>query len=269
MPLNSHANVRPAKLAAILAAALAVAFALPALRAGAQSNSQTSPQDFGPSNAEPATAEQPAVKRVQTFFLTNSSDQNDFNDLQTTLRNVLPGVMIFGVEMKNAITIKATPEEMEIAQKLISDLDKPRKLYRVTYTITDIDGGKRLGSQRFMLLVRSGSRSTIKQGSRVPIMTGTLAGEPVGTQMQYQDVGLSIQTDVNGSQDSISLRAKIEQSSLGDERGGAASQNPVVRQNVLDETAELSQGKPLILGSLDVPGTPKSQEIAVVADLVR
>lgn len=265
MPLHSNATARTAKSAAILAAMLAVGIVLLVPHAGAQTN----PQGSRPSNAEPAAAQQPAMKKVQTFFLTNSSDQHDFNDIQTTLRNALPGVMIFGVETKNAITIKATPEEMEIAQKLISDLDRPRKLYRLTYTITDIDGTKRLGSQRFALLVLSNSRSTFKQGSRVPIMTGTLAGQPEGTQMQYQDVGLSIQADVNGSPDSISLRTKIEQSSLGDEKGATAVQDPVVRQNVLDETAELPQGKPLVLGSLDLPGTTRSQEIAVLAELVR
>jgi len=265
MPSQSYANARPGKAAAILAAALAVAITLTAPRAAAQ----TSPQETKPCNAGPASAQQPAAETVQTFFLTNSADPSAFNDIQTALRNVLPRARIYGVQAQNAITIKTTPEDMEIAHQLISDLDKPRKLYRVTYTITDIDGGKRLGSERFVLLVRSGSKSSFKQGSRVPIMTGTVAGEPAGTQMQYQDVGLNIEADVSGSPDSIILRTKIEQSSLANEGSGATAQDPVVRQTVLNEMADLSQGKPLVLGSLDLPGTTRNQEIAVVAELMQ
>ncbi|HEY1805312.1 MAG TPA: hypothetical protein VGG45_12635 [Terracidiphilus sp.] len=257
------------KSAAVFVGVLAVAMMLVAPQAGAQTNPQTSQQESKPSDAGTASVHESAGETVQTFFLTNSSDSQAFNDIQTALRNFLPKAKIYGVQMQNAITIKATPEEMEVAQKLISDLDRSRKLYRLTYTITDIDGGKRLGSQQFTLLAFSGSRSMFKQGSRVPIVTGNFDGQVQHTEVQYQDIGLSIQADVNGSPDTISLRTKIEQSSLADERGVASAQDPVVRQNVLDESSELSQGKPLVLGSLDLPGTTRSQEIEVVAELVR
>jgi hypothetical protein len=87
--------------------------------------------------------------------------------------------------------------------------------------------------------------------------------------VQYQDIGLSINAQVGGSPDALDLHTKIEQSSLAEERAVASAQDPVVRQTVLDDASVLSQGKPLVLGSLDLPGTTRSQEIEVVAEVVR
>ena len=243
----------------------AVALALVTIPQGA--SAQTKPEGTPPSDARPTT--QTVPETVRTFFLTNVSEQNDFNDIQTDLRNVLPKAKIYGLQTQNAITLRATAEDMEIAQKLIADIDQARRLYRLTYTITDIDGGKRIGSQQFTLLVTSGEKSTFKQGSRVPIMTGTTDGQAANTQMQYMDVGLSIEARTSGSPDSLKIHSKIEESSLGDEKPVGAAQDPVVRQTLFDEASVLSQGKPLVLGSLDLSGTTRSQEIAVVAELVR
>ena len=66
------------------------------------------------------------VQAVQTFYLTNAWQQNDLNDVQTALRNVLPNAKVYGVASQNAIVMRATPDELLLAAKLINDLDKPR-----------------------------------------------------------------------------------------------------------------------------------------------
>jgi len=63
---------------------------------------------------------------VQTFYLSNAWQQNDLNDVQTALRNVLPNAKVYGVASQNAIVMRATPDELLLAQKLVSDLDKAR-----------------------------------------------------------------------------------------------------------------------------------------------
>jgi general secretion pathway protein D len=63
---------------------------------------------------------------VQTFYLANAWQQNDLNDVQTAIRNVLPNTKVFGVQSQNAIVMRGTPDELLLAAKLISDLDKPR-----------------------------------------------------------------------------------------------------------------------------------------------
>jgi general secretion pathway protein D len=63
---------------------------------------------------------------VQTFYLANAWQQNDLNDVQTALRNVLPNSKVYGVQSQNAIVMRGTPDELLLAEKIISDLDKPR-----------------------------------------------------------------------------------------------------------------------------------------------
>ncbi len=63
---------------------------------------------------------------VQTFYLSNAWQQNDLNDVQTALRNVMPGAKVYGVQSQNAIVMRGTPDELLLAQQLIDDLDKAR-----------------------------------------------------------------------------------------------------------------------------------------------
>jgi general secretion pathway protein D len=64
---------------------------------------------------------------VQTFYLTNVSQQNDFTDVQTALRNVFQGTTkVYGVASQNAIIMRGTPDELLLAQKLIEDLDRAK-----------------------------------------------------------------------------------------------------------------------------------------------
>jgi type II secretory pathway component GspD/PulD (secretin) len=120
-------------------------------------------------------------------------------------------------------------------------------------------------------VVASGDKTTLKQGSRVPIVTGMYDEEKQGanSQVQYQDVGLSIEASIYVYLDGLKLRTKMEQTSLGDDKSGVGPQDPVVRQTVLEGTSTLTQGKPLQVGSFDVPGSTRRQMVEVVAELVK
>ena len=64
---------------------------------------------------------------VETFYLHNVSQQNDFTEIQTVLRNLFSqGARINGVASENAIVMRATPDELLLARKLIDDLDRPK-----------------------------------------------------------------------------------------------------------------------------------------------
>ncbi len=252
--------------AVLMIVGLGLAFNILPQGASAQAN----PDQLRPGEARPGMPPPPGPETVQTFFLANAAQQNDLNDIQTDLRNVLPRARIFGVQSENAITVRGTAEDLETAQKLIAELDRPKKVYRLTFTITDMDDGKKTGSQHFVILAAAGQKSTFKQGSRVPIVTGSYDSEArnSNTQVQYQDVGLNIEATVNGSPDALNLRTRVEQSSLADEKSAGSAQDPVIRQTALDETSEAAQGKPFVLGSLDIPGTTRREEIEVLAELV-
>jgi type II secretory pathway component GspD/PulD (secretin) len=213
----------------------------------------------------------PGPSAYQTLYLTSGTDPHEANDIVTDLRNMLPNARLYSVESQNAISIRASAEDIQTAQRILADIDPPRKLYRLTYSLNDMDGGKVVGTQKVSIIVPdSGENTVLKQGSKVPIVTGTSdAGSSAqNSQVQYIDVGLTIEASVNGSPDGASLRTKVAQSSVLDERAASSTGDPSIRQTVLDGSASLVPGKPLVLGSLDIPGSAHREEISVVSELI-
>ena len=79
---------------------------------------------------------------VQTFYLSNAWQQSDLNDVQTALRNVMANAKVYGVPSQNAIVVRATPDELTLAQKIINDLDKARPEVVVDIAIMEVDRDK-------------------------------------------------------------------------------------------------------------------------------
>jgi general secretion pathway protein D len=76
---------------------------------------------------------------VQTFYLTNVSQQNDFTDVQTALRNIFQGgTKVYGVASQNAIIMRGTPDELLLAQKLINDLDRAKPEVVVDVAVLEV-----------------------------------------------------------------------------------------------------------------------------------
>jgi type II secretory pathway component GspD/PulD (secretin) len=216
----------------------------------------------------------PQVERlsVQTFYLTNVYQTSDATELTTALRNLLDkNDKIYLVPSQNAILVQGPPDQLVLARKLLDDLDRPKKTYRLTYTITETDGGKRIGNQHFGMVVVAGQRTVLKQGSKIPLLTGPYnnTSSQAEPQVTYIDVGLNFDATLDEFANGVRLRTKIDQSSVAEEKSGVGPQDPVVRQTSLEGTSFLTPGKPLVLGSLDVPGSTRHQEVEVVMEAVR
>ena len=214
----------------------------------------------------------PSADSYQTFYLTNLTSRNDANDIQTDLRNMLPQAKLFYVPSQGALSIRSTAEDISLAQKIISDLDRNKKIYRLTYTITEIDNGRGLAPQHYSIIVASGSKTDLKQGSKVPLVTGSYSDTSPASQnsqVQYQDIGLEIEASLNTYLDGVRLGTKIAESSVAEEKSGIGVQDPIFRQTTFEGTSTLAPGKPFVLGSLDIPGSTRRQEIEVVAEAVR
>ncbi len=141
----------------------------------------------------------------------------------------------------------------------------PAATYRLIYTITEMDGPKRLGVQHFSMTATVGGDSAeMKVGSRVPVA----AGFGVSTQFQYIDVGLTIRAGLQDASNGLKVFSHVEQSSIG-EASNADTRQPVIRQTNLQNTAILTPLKPVQLGSLDVPGSTHHLDVELSMDLVR
>ena len=205
----------------------------------------------------------------QTLYLTNLTQQNDATELVTDLRNMLPNAKVYYVPSQSAISIRASAEDLALAQKILADLDKTKKIYRLTYTMTERDGAKPIGVQHFSIIVASGSKTDFKQGSRVPVAVATNPSPGSNAEITYLDIGQEIEASLDGYLDGVRLRTKVVQSSIAEDKSGLGTQDPVIRQTTLEGTSTLVQGKSLVLGSLDIPGSTRHQEVEVVSELVR
>jgi hypothetical protein len=182
---------------------------------------------------------------------------------------MLPNDRLYYVPSQSAISIRGSAEDIALAQKILSDLDKTKKIYRLTYTMTERDGGKIIGVQHVSIIVASGSRTDFKQGSRIPVATANLSSGGARTEITYLDIGQEVDASLDGYLDGVRLRTKVVQSSVAEDKSAVGTQDPIIRQITFEGTSTLVQGKPLVLGSLDVSGTTRHEEVEVVSELVR
>jgi general secretion pathway protein D len=75
---------------------------------------------------------------VQTFYLSNAWQQNDLTDVNTAIRNLLPNAKVYPVPSQNAIVMRATPDELLLAEKVINDLDKARPEVVVDIAVLEV-----------------------------------------------------------------------------------------------------------------------------------
>jgi type II secretory pathway component GspD/PulD (secretin) len=209
----------------------------------------------------------------QTFYLANTTQQNDANEIVVAIRNILPPeVKIFLVPSQNAVVIRATSDQLAQAQKLINELDRAKNTYRLTYTITEIESGKRVGTQHYSMIVVGGQRTVMKQGNKVPIATGSYSekgNSEAQTQFTYLDLGMNFDASLDPAANGARLKTKVEQLSVAEQLSGVGVQDPIIRQSQLEGTAFLTLGKPVILGSMDVPGSTRHLDIEVVMEEVK
>jgi type II secretory pathway component GspD/PulD (secretin) len=194
--------------------------------------------------------------------LVNMTQQREANDVLTDLRNMLPRARVYYVSAQNSITMLATAADLEMARKIAAELDQPRKAYRVTLTLAEVEGGKRIAARKYTLVLTANERGVLKQGQRIPIATSveTKGAAAQETQFQYTDVGLNLEASIEGT----TLRTKVEQSaSLAPE-----SLHPSISQSVFESTSKVKLGVSSLLGTMDEPGTARHQEVEILVEPV-
>ncbi|HEY0162152.1 MAG TPA: hypothetical protein VGB69_05700 [Edaphobacter sp.] len=208
----------------------------------------------------------PEATAIQIYHFKNSTQQADENECVTALRNTLPAsAKLTLVAAQNLLVINATPDQVATARKLLDDIDRPRKAYRLTYTIIDMDGTKRIGEQHYSMVVVSGQKTMMKQGSRMPLVVSdpkSSAQSPVA----YIDVGMTFEATLSEGSNGAGLKTKVERSSISEERSGLGPQDPIIRQSLLEGTSVVTPGKPLTLGSFDILDSTRHLDVQVTLE---
>ncbi len=160
--------------------------------------------------------------------------------------------------------------------------EKPIHGYRVTYTLTTTDAGKRVSLDHYAMTVDTApvqfsdgrtysGRGTIKIGQKVPVATGSSGDEKSGiqTQFTYLDIGINLDATVTESPTGLLIASKVEQSSVAPEPVAIGGVNePLIRQMVITNSSTITPGKTLTVGSLDLPDTKRHIDIEVSVEPV-
>lgn len=123
---------------------------------------------------------------VETFYLHNVTQQNDFTEVQQVLRNLFQTARINGVAGQNAIVMRGTPDEVLLARKLINDLDKSRPEVVIDVAVLEV------------------SRDLLRNiGVQLP-QTASINFQPSNANLNNTGTGTSTNTNTNTNTNSTS-----------------------------------------------------------------
>jgi hypothetical protein len=216
---------------------------------------------------QPAAAKPPLETRF--FHLQNSNSPNEANEILTGMRQMLPPTTkLYLAAIQNAFIVQGEPADLAMAERIVAELDKPMKAYRLNYTISTYDAGKRLGEQHYALVAAVNSNTVLKSGNRIPVAMVSDKADTAqqNTHVSYVDIGLTIDATLYLSGTIARLNSRIEQSSVAEDKPATPGQNPILHQNLISGSSVLAVGKPVKLGALDVPGSTRHMEIDVVME---
>jgi hypothetical protein len=246
--------------AVIMALALAGSFARAQSATAADTTSSNSCTDH------PYANQCPNLLPEKTFYLSNVVEPNNVNEIFYAVRNTLPnGVTVYQSTNQSAIIVRATPDDLARAQKIINDLDRPKKNYRLTYTVTEMDGSKQIGVQHYAMILSSGQQTSLKLGNKIPMVTST--GGSAQTQFTYIDLGMNFDATLTEMGENAMLKSSVDQTSVAPQSSDIEGvKEPIVRQASLKGESLLRPGKPATLGSVDIPGSTSHLNIEVVME---
>ncbi len=202
-----------------------------------------------------AKRQQLEEQAVQAFYLSNVSQQNDLNDIQTALRNLLPNAKLYGVPSQNAIVMRGTPDELMLSQRLIEDLDKPRPEVVVDVSLIEVDRDR----TRTIGLELPGSFGIALQPPNATSTSSSTSTSGTTT----QNLTLNNLANLNGTEFAVTVGAATVNLLLSDSNTKVL-QNPTVRATD-GQKADLKVGQriPVATGSYQTGAAT-----AVVSSLV-
>ncbi len=123
---------------------------------------------------------------VKTFYLGNTSSPTDLQDIVNAIRTVLEVQRIVQIPSQNAIVIKATPDQLALAQKMVDDIDKAKPEVIVDVWVAQV----RRDKLRDLGIIPPENAVVTLQGAVVSTSGGTTTTAPL-TFDSLQDLNLS------------------------------------------------------------------------------
>jgi general secretion pathway protein D len=162
---------------------------------------------------------------VQTFYLTNVSQQNDANEIMVAIRNLLdPGLKIYLVASQNALIIRGTPDELILAEKIINDLDRTKP--EVVVDVAELEVNRSL--ERDIGITLPTSFGLTPQYSNANISTSSTTSTTGGTTTTTSGLTLNTLGNLNATNFAVTVGGATVNALLSDS-DTRILQNPRIR----------------------------------------
>ncbi len=190
---------------------------------------------------------------VETFYLHNVAQQNDFTEIQTVLRNLFQDARINGVSSENAIVMRGTPDEILLARHLIANLDKAQPEVVIDVAVLEVsrDLLRNIGVQ----LPQTASISFQASNANLD-NTNTSSSTTTSTSTGSTASGLTLNNlaHLNSTNFAVSIGQAAVDLLLTDSRSRVI-QNPQIRcSNGQQAQLKIGERIPIATGSFAEPG---------------
>lgn len=180
------------------------------------------------------------------------------------MKSLCKVIMIFGLVpavFAQSKTVSDQPAKKEAAEQ---DVKQPDSFYKLTFTIFELEDGKRTNQREYSMISRSndGRPATLRSSTRVPIYAEE-------KKIQYIDAGLDIRCfaprEIGGkiaANCELNISNFVAQEQATDARNTAG---PVMRTTNASTWALLTAGKPMVISTIDDVNSKKRIQIEMTA----
>jgi general secretion pathway protein D len=186
---------------------------------------------------------------IKTFYLGNVSAPTDLQDIVNTIRTVLEVQRIQQIPSQNAIVIKATPDQLALAQKMVDDIDKGKPEVVVDVVVAQV----RRDKTRNLGIVPPQTASVALQGTGTTTTTGTGTTTTGTTTTPANPINFNSLQHLNSTNYAVTI-APVTASALLNDSDTRILQNPQIRASN-GEKAKLTIADkiPIATGSFGTP----------------
>ena len=136
--------------------------------------------------------------------------------------------------------------------------------YRLDFTITEFDDGKKINARNYTLLAQVGfSPSMLRIGGRMPVRIQSNSSN-MPSQFQYFDLGMNIDCSVREKDAALILDTRIDSSSMAPQVEESTHQ-PIERQWRSQVKSVVTPGKPTVILSMEDPTSKGKFQVEVTA----
>ena len=154
------------------------------------------------------------------------------------------------------------------APKRGADVSEPGHSYRLDFTMSELEDGKKINSRQYSMSLNSSDQNEIKIGTRVPV-------EVKQGEIQYLDVGTTIwsrlrdRADIQWLSNDVMLNVRSDLSNFAIPDQQAQGMRPTIRQIKIDSSVIATPGKQMVVGSADDPNSKRQFQLEVTVNRLK